>query len=128
MKYYVLYAQGIPIPFKCFNFKATSTNSTYKKFLYAIVCHPGQQAMWTDTDFLLRKIINPIFHGISLIILLLIAVVYFILPTLRDLVGNIVTTITVCLMISQAANIAKIFTEFSNHVSFFLVGKFEIMK
>lgn len=79
--------------------------------------------MWTDTDFLLRKILNPTFHGISLIILLVIAIVYFILPTLRDLVGNIVTTITVCLMISQAANIAKIFTEFSNHISFFLVGK-----
>lgn len=92
--------------------------------MYAIVCHPRQQIMWTGTDLLLRKIINPIFHGISLIILLIIAIVYFILPTLRDLVGNIITTITLCLMISQAANIVTIFTEFSNHVSFFLVGKF----
>lgn len=96
--------------------------------IYAIVCHPGKQARWTDTDFLLRKILNPIFHGISLIILLIISIVYFILPTLRDLVGNIVTTITVCLMVSQAANIATIFTEFNNHISFFLVCKFDYRK
>lgn len=32
--------------------------------------------------------------------------------------GNIVTTITVCLIVSQAADIVRIYTEFSSHVSF----------
>lgn len=36
----------------------------------------------------------------------------------RDLVGNIITTITLCLILSQAANLVRIFTEFSSHVSF----------
>lgn len=36
----------------------------------------------------------------------------------RDLVGNIITTITICLIVSQAANLVRIFTEFSSHVSF----------
>lgn len=34
------------------------------------------------------------------------------------MVGNIITTITMCLIVSQAANLVRIFTEFSNHVSF----------
>lgn len=38
----------------------------------------------------------------------------------RDLVGNIITTITVCLIVSQAANLVRIFTEFSSHVSFMM--------
>lgn len=53
-----------------------------------------------------------------MIILLIIAIIYFVLPTLRDLVGNIVTTITICLIVSQAADLVRIFTEFSSHVSF----------
>lgn len=50
---------------------------------YALVCQPEKISHWTDSDFLLRKIINPIFHGISMIILTAVAVIYFILPTLR---------------------------------------------
>ena len=34
--------------------------------------------------------------------------------------GNIVTTITMCLIISQAADLVRIFTEFGSHVSFFV--------
>lgn len=85
---------------------------------FAFVCSPGKVFNWTDTDFLLRKILNPLFHGISMIILLIIAIIYFVLPTLRDLIGNIITTITICLIISQAADLVRIFTEFSNHFSF----------
>lgn len=85
---------------------------------FAMVCLPEKVIHWTDSDFLLRKIINPIFHGISMIILMTVAIIYFILPSLRDLVGNIVTTITLCLVISQAADLVRIFTQFSNHVSF----------
>lgn len=32
--------------------------------------------------------------------------------------GNIITTITICLIVGQAANLVKIFTEFSSHVNF----------
>lgn len=50
---------------------------------FAMVCTPEKVIHWTDTDFLLRKIVNPICHGISMIVLLVIAIIYFVLPTLR---------------------------------------------
>ncbi|KAG5672697.1 hypothetical protein PVAND_002806 [Polypedilum vanderplanki] len=100
--------------------KATFSNKTLETRLFAYVCSPGKIISWTDTDFILRKILNPLFHGISMIILLIIAIIYFVLPTLRDLVGNIITTITICLIISQAADLVRIFTEFSNHFSFMI--------
>lgn len=50
---------------------------------FAMVCSPEQDWHWTDTDYLIKKIINPIFHGISISILLFVAITYFILPTLR---------------------------------------------
>ncbi|XP_068154335.1 probable G-protein coupled receptor Mth-like 5 isoform X1 [Drosophila tropicalis] len=91
-----------------------------KEILFAKICVPKALEMeWDDWHFVLMKILDPIFHIISLIILLVIAIVYFILPTLsRDLVGNIVTTIAMCLMISQASDLVRIFTMFSSHVSF----------
>lgn len=98
--------------------KGVSTTETHKEFMFAMVCSPEKVIRWSDTDFVLRKIINPIFHGISIIILLIVAIIYFILPTLRDLVGNIVTTITMCIIVSQIADLVRIFTELSNHVSF----------
>lgn len=48
-----------------------------------MVCSPEKDFHWTDPDFLLRKIVAPICHGISIIILLFVAICYFILPTLR---------------------------------------------
>ncbi|XP_030376025.1 probable G-protein coupled receptor Mth-like 5 [Scaptodrosophila lebanonensis] len=98
--------------------KAVSTTGAQKQILFANICLAKKEIKWSDSNFLLRKILNPIFHAISLIILLVIAIVYFILPTLRDLVGNIVTTIAICLMVSQAADLVRIFTELTNHVSF----------
>uniref|UniRef100_A0A6P4E612 Probable G-protein coupled receptor Mth-like 5 isoform X1 n=1 Tax=Drosophila rhopaloa TaxID=1041015 RepID=A0A6P4E612_DRORH len=98
--------------------RATSSTGE-KQVLFAKICLARKEIKWSDSNFLLRKILNPIFHGISLIILLIIAIVYFILPTLsRDLVGNIVTTIAMCLMVSQAADLVRIFTELTSHVSF----------
>ncbi|XP_032576959.1 probable G-protein coupled receptor Mth-like 5 isoform X1 [Drosophila sechellia] len=98
--------------------KATSSTGE-ENVLFAKICLARKEIKWSDSNFLLRKILNPIFHGISLIILLVIAIIYFILPTLsRDLVGNIVTTIAVCLMVSQAADLVRIFTELTSHVSF----------
>uniref|UniRef100_A0A182XKI4 G-protein coupled receptors family 2 profile 2 domain-containing protein n=1 Tax=Anopheles quadriannulatus TaxID=34691 RepID=A0A182XKI4_ANOQN len=92
--------------------------------LIAKVCSPKEETHWTDSDVMLRKIINPICHGIAMIILLVVAIIYFVLPTLRDLVGNMVTTITMCLIVSQAADLVRIFTEFSNHVSFLIADLF----
>lgn len=63
--------------------KAVSTADQPASASYAIVCSPERVVRWTDTDFLLRKIVNPICHGISMCILLVIAIVYFVLPTLR---------------------------------------------
>ncbi|KAH9631594.1 hypothetical protein HF086_004361 [Spodoptera exigua] len=85
---------------------------------YALVCVPEVKINWRDTNFLMKKIINPMFHAIAMILYLLVAVIYFVLPTLRDLAGNIITTINMCLIVSQAADLVRIFTEFSNHVSF----------
>lgn len=36
----------------------------------------------------------------------------------RDLVGNMITTISVCLITAQIASLVRMFTEFSSHVSF----------
>ncbi|XP_075982911.1 G-protein coupled receptor Mth-like 5 [Anticarsia gemmatalis] len=87
---------------------------------YALVCIPEVKINWKDMSFLMRKVLNPIFHAISMILFLLVAVIYFVLPTLRDLAGNIITTINMCLIVSQAADLVRIFTEFSNHVSFMI--------
>lgn len=90
---------------------------------YAMVCVPEVKINWSDSDFILKKLLNPLFHGLAMFLYLLVAIIYFVLPTLRDLAGNIITTINICLIINQAADLVRVFTEFSNHVSFFLVGK-----
>lgn len=97
-----------------------TTNTTYVGE-YAIVCIPDVKN-WTDVDFIIKKIVNPLFHAISMILYLIVAIIYFVLPTLRDLAGNIITTINVCLIVSQAAGLVRIFTELSNHVSFMITG------
>ncbi|CAH4036923.1 probable G-protein coupled receptor Mth-like 5 [Pieris brassicae] len=93
----------------------TNSNTTGQ---YALVCVPEVKINWKDSDFLMKKILNPIFHAIAMILYLTVAIIYFVLPTLRDLAGNIITTINVCLIVSQAADFVRIFTELSNHVSF----------
>ena len=60
---------------------AVSTNGHYA--IYASVCNPHREVSWTDADFMIRKIINPVCHGLSMIVLLVVAIVYFVLPTLR---------------------------------------------
>lgn len=84
---------------------------------YASVCAPEHHTDWTSPPFLMRNIISPITHGIGMACFLTIAIIYFIVPTLRDLVGNIITTICVCLIVSQAADTIRLLTVFTNHVS-----------
>ncbi|XP_030024663.2 probable G-protein coupled receptor Mth-like 5 isoform X2 [Manduca sexta] len=88
--------------------------------IYAQVCIPEVKANWKDFNFLMKKVLNPIFHAIAMVLFLIVAIIYFVLPTLRDLPGNIITTINVCLIVSQAADLVRIFTEFSNHISFMI--------
>ncbi|XP_028036702.1 probable G-protein coupled receptor Mth-like 5 isoform X2 [Bombyx mandarina] len=88
--------------------------------LYAHVCIPDVKANWKYFSFLMKRVMNPAFHAIAIIIYLIVAIIYFVLPTLRDLSGNMITTINLCLIISQAAGLVRIFTEFSNHISFMI--------
>ncbi|KAK7872660.1 hypothetical protein R5R35_002655 [Gryllus longicercus] len=88
------------------------------KAQYAVVCAPHVQAPLNGTDFIMKRIVNPVCHGIAIACYLLVAVLYFVLPQLRDLVGNMLTTLAICLIVSQAADLVSIFTQYTNHVSF----------
>ncbi|XP_023025207.1 G-protein coupled receptor Mth-like 5 [Leptinotarsa decemlineata] len=85
---------------------------------FAWVCAPEVHTHWlTSTEFLMHNVISPATHGISIACLLAIAVIYFVLPTLRDLTGNIVTTICMCLIVSQTADLIRLLTVFKSHIS-----------
>lgn len=89
---------------------------------YAMLCVPDVAVRWTDTNYLMRHAIDPAFHAISMACYLIVAVVYFVLPQLRDLVGNVITSMSLCLVANQCASTVRIFTEFGNHISFFIAG------
>lgn len=89
---------------------------------YAMLCVPDVAVRWTDTNYLMKHAIDPAFHAVSMACYLIVAVVYFVLPQLRDLVGNIITSMTLCLMVNQCASTVRIFTEFGNHISFLVAG------
>lgn len=67
----------------CMDKALSTTHEDQSIAQFAMVCSPEKVIHWTDSDFLLRKIINPICHGMSIIILLVVAIIYFVLPTLR---------------------------------------------
>lgn len=91
---------------------------------FAYVCPPQVHQHWlTTTDFLTHNIVSPATHVMSMACLLVTAIIYFIMPTLRDLTGNIVTTICVCLIISQAADMIRLLTVFKSHISLLIAGK-----
>lgn len=85
---------------------------------FSQVCAPKAATDWSNTDILIARIVDPLCHVLCIICFLAIAIVYFVLPQLRDLVGNIITTISICLIVAQAADLVRTFTEFSSHVSF----------
>ncbi|XP_014274413.1 probable G-protein coupled receptor Mth-like 5 [Halyomorpha halys] len=97
------------------NEKVTFNGNTFD---YAIVCPPDVSKSWKDTDFILRKILDPVFHIIAILCYVTVAIVHFVLPQLRDMVGNIITTMCVCLIVAQAADTCRIFTEFTSPVGF----------
>lgn len=90
--------------------------------MYAMICVPDVVVTWSDTNYLMKHAIDPTFHAISIASYLVVAVVYFVLPQLRDLVGNMITSMTLCLIAGQSASTVRIFTEFGNHISFMIAG------
>ncbi|KAF7267626.1 G-protein coupled receptor Mth-like 5 [Rhynchophorus ferrugineus] len=84
---------------------------------FAIVCAPALKQDWTTNEFLMHNIVNPLTHGFTIMCLLTVAIIYFVIPTLRDLSGNIVTTICMCLIISQTADLVRLLTVFKSHIS-----------
>lgn len=52
---------------------------------FAMVCSPDKMEFWnwSDSNFLFRKVVHPICHLVSVIILLIVAITYFVLPPLR---------------------------------------------
>ncbi|XP_067007985.2 probable G-protein coupled receptor Mth-like 5 [Anabrus simplex] len=92
-----------------------------KEKKYAAICAPAPVSAWNGTEFLVQRVIDPICHGLVIVCYLFVAVLYFVLPQLRDLVGNMLTTLAMCLIVNQAADIVSIFTQFAHHVSFLIV-------
>ena len=93
---------------------------------YAMVCVPDSTTQWAETDHLIKHVVDPIFHAIAIASYLVVAVVYFVLPQLRDLVGNSITSLALCLTASQCASTVRIFKEFGSHVSFLIAGEYLI--
>ncbi|XP_026280469.1 probable G-protein coupled receptor Mth-like 5 [Frankliniella occidentalis] len=89
-----------------------------RESIYSQLCIPKPMTDWTNTEFLISRVVDPLCHVFCIICFLSIAIVYFILPQLRDLVGNIITSISICLIVAQTADLVRTFTEFSSHVSF----------
>lgn len=94
---------------------------------YANICVPKMVMRWSDTGYLIKRALDPTFRAISIVCYVVIAVVYFVLPQLRDLVGNMITSIALCMICYQAASIVNIFIHFGNHVSFFIAGRFQFL-
>jgi G protein-coupled receptor Mth (Methuselah protein) len=89
---------------------------------FAVVCNPETIDDETEARFIVLYILNPLFHAMSMTFLLATAIVYFIVPQLRDLLGNMVTTISLCLVIVYSADLVRLFRGFSEHVSFLAAG------
>ncbi|XP_022194727.2 probable G-protein coupled receptor Mth-like 5 [Nilaparvata lugens] len=94
--------------------------NTMKQANYAIVCNPEVPTPWQSTDFLLRRIIDPACHGVALSCYLAVAIIHFVLQQLRDLVGNIITTLALSLAVAQVADTVRIFTEFTSPTTFLI--------
>ncbi|XP_030764100.1 probable G-protein coupled receptor Mth-like 5 [Sitophilus oryzae] len=84
---------------------------------FALVCAPIHQHDWTANEFLMHNVVSPVTHAITIIFLLIVAIIYFVMPTLRDLSGNITTTICMCLIVSQTADLVRLLTVFKSHIS-----------
>lgn len=94
---------------------------------YALICVPEITARWRDADYLLKHAVDPVFRAIAIACYLVVAIVYFVLPQLRDLVGNSITSMCMCMVTYQVATGIRTFTDFGNHINFMIIGKCEII-
>ncbi|XP_008554127.1 probable G-protein coupled receptor Mth-like 5 [Microplitis demolitor] len=85
---------------------------------YAMICVPA--VAWTDSNYLIKHVVDPITRAFAIACYLFVAIVYFVLPQLRDLVGNMITSMTMCLAVNQIAVTGRILTEYGSHVSFLI--------
>ncbi|XP_071447322.1 probable G-protein coupled receptor Mth-like 5 [Hetaerina americana] len=100
--------------------------TTGNEVLFAALCAPdgdqeggwGAVGRWGSADFVLRMVVDPMLHALAIACLLVVAVAHFVMPQLRDLAGNIISSISVSLIVAYAANCVKIFQGFAQHVSF----------
>lgn len=74
----------------------------------------------------MRRVVNPACHAIAITWLLLVAIVHFVLPQLRDLIGNMVTTLAGCMIVSRIADIVRIFVEYNGPISYLTAGMFTV--
>lgn len=88
----------------------------------AVICTPQIPSPWTDTDYVMRRLLNPVCHAIAIICLLLVGIVHFVLPQLRDLIGNMITTLGGCMIVARIANVVRIFVEYNSPISYFVAG------
>ena len=79
--------------------------------------------METEIKQLIMYLLDPIFHGVNMVLLLVTAIIYFVLPQLRDLLGNFVTSLSLCLIVVYAADLVRLYRGLSEHVSFLAAGR-----
>lgn len=89
----------------------------------AMLCVPENGVPWHDTNFVMSRVVNPVFRVIAIACFLIVGVVYFVLPQLCDLTGNIITTLVVCLICEQVSDIIRIYDEYHSAMSYLLSGK-----
>jgi hypothetical protein len=77
----------------------------------------------TEIKQLILYLLDPIFHGVNMVLLLVTAIIYFVLPQLRDLLGNFVTSLSLCLIVVYAADLVRLYRGLSEHVSFLAAGR-----
>ncbi|VVC26933.1 Methuselah ectodomain, domain 2,GPCR, family 2-like [Cinara cedri] len=90
----------------------------------AVICTPQVPSPWTDVDYVMRRVVNPACQAIAMTCLLLVAVVHFVLPQLRDLIGNMVTTLAGCMIVARIANVVRIFVEYNGPISYLMADAF----
>ncbi|XP_017768553.1 PREDICTED: probable G-protein coupled receptor Mth-like 5 [Nicrophorus vespilloides] len=83
---------------------------------YALVCDPKHENHWTN-EMLMRNIVNPVTHIVAIGCFLAVLIFFLVMPPLKDLVGRVLLTITLCLLINQVADLIRLLTVFKSNVS-----------
>ena len=89
----------------------------------AMLCVPEKGIPWHDTNFVMTRLISPVLDIIAIFCLFIVGVIYFVLPQLSDLTGNIITTLVFCLIFVQISDTLRTYDEFHNAMSYLVAGK-----